>query len=364
MPAFQWDQQYVTHLTSVDEQHHHLVDIINQFAELLGQNTVADQDIETLFHELVAYAKYHFNEEEALMVSAGLDPRHINAHIQAHEHFISEISLLHASVSPENPDVAHSLLGFLTHWLAFHILVKDQNMARQMGAIKAGTPADIAYEHEEVASSDATEPLVKALNGLFLLVSERNRELFMLNQSLEEKVQQRTLELTLANEKLEALSNTDLLTGLPNRRFALMQLRNAWDAGKSLVCMMVDADHFKEVNDTYGHDAGDFVLKRLALEIRDSLRNDDIVCRIGGDEFLILCSDTDKKGGMQLAEKLRLQVSRLQVPTGGVPWYGSISIGVAARTPDMTNSEDLIKFADESLYLAKQAGKNCVRTMQ
>ena len=130
-----------------------------------------------------------------------------------------------------------------------------------------------------------------------------------------------------------------------------------------LVCMMIDADNFKEINDTYGHDAGDAVLIELAKTIQYTLRNDDTVCRLGGDEFFVICPNTDKKGGMHIAELIRKTVSKLRVATGGEPWYGSISVGVASRLPDMKSCDELIKAADKGIYAAKAAGKNCVKTI-
>lgn len=127
--------------------------------------------------------------------------------------------------------------------------------------------------------------------------------------------------------------------------------------------MMIDADHFKEVNDTYGHDAGNVVLKELARSLKHAFRSDDVVCRLGGDEFFLIGTNTNLEGGIYAAETTRNALSELRVPTGGEPWHGSISIGVAVRTPEMTSYEELIKVADNSVYLAKKSGKNCVRSI-
>jgi len=126
--------------------------------------------------------------------------------------------------------------------------------------------------------------------------------------------------------------------------------------------MMIDADHFKEVNDTYGHDAGDDVLRGLAKELQGSVRSDDIVCRLGGDEFLIICPNTGLKGGMTIAELTRKKVADLRIQTGDGNWHGSISVGVAVRLSTMNHHEELIKIADDGVYAAKRDGKNCVRT--
>ena len=366
MESFHWDKHFLTGLTDVDQQHHHLVDIINKFGNLLAENTIVFEDIEVLFKELTEYSHYHFEEEEALMVKEGIDRRHLEQHIQIHQSFLDEVNALCSGITETNIDSAKHLLNFLTHWLAYHILGEDQNMSRQIAAIRSGVSPSDAYIAEEKESDKATEPLLVALNGLFEQVSARNKELLLLNQSLEEKVAQRTKELSEANIHLEELSLTDVLTGLPNRRHAMRYLASLWDESTKndlpLVCMMVDADHFKEVNDTYGHDAGDVVLIELAKTLQGSLRTDDIVCRLGGDEFFIICPNTNQQGGMHIAELTRKQVSELRVSTGGEPWHGSISIGVASRSTNMKSYEELIKVADNGVYLAKEKGKNRVET--
>ena len=366
MESFHWNNSYITGLQDVDHQHQQLVNIINQFGNLLAEDKVVLNDIEVIFEQLSNYTQYHFQEEEALMLKIGIDRRHFEHHIKAHKSFLNEVSSMHAEITEENLGSANHLLEFLIHWLAYHILGSDQNMARQITAIQSGMTADKAYEAEEKNSDSATEPLLVALNGLFEQVSARNKELVKLNMSLEEKVQQRTLQLSEANHHLEELSLTDVLTGLPNRRHAMRCLSACWEestkSNSSLVCVMIDADHFKAVNDTYGHDAGDVVLVELSTSLQNAFRNDDTVCRLGGDEFFVICPNTDKEGGMHIAELARKAVSELRVPTGGIPWHGSISIGVAYRTAEIKSYEELIKVADKGVYLAKEAGKNCVKT--
>ncbi|MCP3849958.1 MAG: GGDEF domain-containing protein [Gammaproteobacteria bacterium] len=368
MTSFQWNNNYLTGLSEVDSQHYQLVNIINQFGDLLADNQIHSSDLDKTFAKLAEYTIYHFEEEETMMADIGIDQRHYSRHIKMHHDFIDEVTTMHAGISQNDPISAKHLLDFLNHWLAFHILGSDQNMARQIALIQSGITAAEAYDTEERERDKATEPLLNALNGLFKQVSERNKELVQLNASLEEKVAQRTQELSDANHHLEELSLTDVLTNLPNRRHAMRYLTTFWKEASlndsPLVCMMIDADHFKAVNDTYGHNAGDTVLIELAKALKHSVRNDDIVCRLGGDEFFIICPDTSIEGGMHIAELTRKTISQLQVPTGGEPWQGSISIGVAARFPEMKSYNELIKAADKSVYLAKEAGKNCVRTFK
>jgi hemerythrin len=365
MESFHWDKHFVTGLTDVDDQHHHLVDVINQFGELLTQPEGVPFDaIEKVFGELAAYAQYHFTEEESLMDKAGVDPRHQDHHRAEHANFLREVTQMHGGISPENPDTAKPLLKFLVYWLAYHILGSDQSLAKQIFSIRSGKSAADAFVTEERMKEGAVEPLLQALTGLFQQVSERNRELLQLNQTLESRVAERTRELDIANRQLEEIALTDALTGLPNRRQAMRRLELAWaesikDAAP-FACMMVDADGFKQVNDNYGHDAGDEVLRQLSRNLRYAVRTDDVVCRLGGDEFLVICPRTPLEGAVQLAEKIRLAIAALRVPAGSGEWRGSISVGVAARNAGMDKYEALIKAADDGVYAAKKKGRNCV----
>jgi hemerythrin len=264
----------------------------------------------------------------------------------------------------ERYEAAQRLLKFLTYWLAHHILGTDQSMARQVAAIQAGQKPEEAFAAEQVMKEGATEPLLHALTGLFQQVSERNRELQELNATLETKVAQRTHSLAEANHLLEQMARTDVLTGLPNRRHAMAALAQAWLASvqdaSPLACMMIDADGFKQANDKYGHDAGDEVLRQLSRQLRYTVRTDDIVCRLGGDEFLIICPNTTVEGALQVAETMRREIAKLHVPVNGGEWLGSISVGVATKSAAMRNFEELIKAADEGLYTAKRDGRNRV----
>lgn len=365
MESFHWDKHFETAISTVDEQHRGLVDLINEFGELLIQaSTVSGDAIEDLFNRLAAYAQYHFQEEEALMQEAGLDPRHLQSHVLVHRQFVRDVTLLHEGLA-QRPEAAHELLKFLTYWLAYHILGSDQDMARQVRAIESGQSAKQAYLAAQVMQAGATEPLLVALNGLFQQVSERNRDLMELNRTLEEKVAERTRSLSQANQQLEQIALTDVLTDLPNRRHAMAWLERVWAQAEKddspLSCVMIDADGFKQVNDRYGHEAGDEVLRQLARHLRYCVRTDDTVCRLGGDEFLIICPGTDLDGALQAAEAVRRDIAQMRVSVSdGGQWVGSVSMGVAARVPATKNFDAIIKLADDGLYIAKRNGRNCV----
>lgn len=368
MDSFQWAPCFTTGLPMVDEQHHHLVDVINQFGELLMRpQGSTDAEIEGVFAELARYAQHHFREEEALMASAALDHRHLEHHKQEHVQFLMDVTYLHAGVTSGNREQAQALLNFLTNWLAYHILGSDQLMAWLMAASNAGKSQEDAYQSYIASKDPATATLLQAMNRLFNQVSERNRELHELNQTLEARVAERTHALSEANQQLENMAMTDVLTGLPNRRHAMLAFEAEWQkallTGTPLACMMLDADGFKGINDTYGHDAGDAVLRQLARKLREAVRTDDMVFRLGGDEFFIICANTPLDGALLTAEKVRSEVASMRVTAGAGFWQGSVSVGVAVRQADMRGIEDLLKCADEGVYAAKRNGRNRVATV-
>ena len=367
MKSFEWGEKYLTGLVDVDEQHHKLVEMLNEFGDLLTQNELKHSDVEALLVKLADYARYHFHDEEELMLESGIDVRHFQFHKNNHDSFMQHVSAMAADISATSVKESKQLLDFLTNWLAYHILGVDQNMARQLAAIKAGTSAKDAYFAEEKNNFQSTEPLLTALTNLFQQLSERNQALLELNKTLEIKVQQRTQALTDANFQLEKIAMTDALTELPNRRYAMGVLRQLWntaDKENSLACMMIDADGFKQINDNYGHESGDVVLQALARELKHRVRNDDIVCRLGGDEFLIICTNTPLEGALHLAKLVRKAVAEIKVRAGMGFWKGSISIGVAVRTDAMEGPDALLKAADDGVYMAKRDGRNCVRSCQ
>ncbi|QFU23633.1 GGDEF domain-containing protein [Shewanella eurypsychrophilus] len=357
MDSFQWDSHYVTGLDDVDEQHFKLVSLINRFGRQIVRDELVLADIEGVLGELWDYTQNHFSDEELLMTHKGVDERHIKEQIKEHQYFLNEILSYQASISIQDRDTLKSLLKFLTQWLAFHILGADQNMAKQITAIDSGMTPMQAYRLEQTQTSNATTPLLTALNSLFEQVCDQNQQLKILNHSLEDKVNARTQALIDANKHLEKLSNTDSLTGLFNRRYAMEQLSQLWGQSQheqhTLACILIDADDFKSVNDTFGHDAGDIVLCELARHLTHHLRTDDLICRLGGDEFIVISPNTQLSDIKQLAAKLHDEIANIKIALGEHYWLSSISVGVAVQTPHMAHYHDLIKQADKSLYQAK-----------
>lgn len=367
MEPFVWKSYFATDIDKVDQQHAYLVELINKFTQLFACNQLGSQDVEQLFEELREYACYHFLEEEQLMEKSGIDSGFLSLHIAAHQDFLAKVLWLHELMLADNPAAVKHLLEFLSNWLVYHMLGMDQQMAKQLAAIEKGCTAEQALLSIETAADSATVALLNALNSLFDQVSQRNSELNSLNQTLELKVRQRTRELQKANQQLELLSMTDSLTNLPNRRYAMTHLAKLWDQAeqqnKALSCLMIDADNFKQINDSYGHDAGDRVLVALTQQLKQNLRSDDVVCRLGGDEFFVICENTDCAGAGHIARLLLDAVAELKVVVEGGVWLGSISIGVASKKGYMQDKNELIKEADQGVYLAKKAGRNCAKSI-
>jgi diguanylate cyclase (GGDEF)-like protein len=177
------------------------------------------------------------------------------------------------------------------------------------------------------------------------------------------QLKQFAAELAIANRKLKHAALTDYLTGLFNRRAAMDLLAQAWSsatrANSPLVAMAIDIDHFKGINDQHGHAVGDQVLREVAKTLRAAARKEDNVCRIGGEEFLVICQNADFKAAVHSAERLRQTVNTLNIPVGQLVIKTSVSIGLAQKEPDTAHADALVSAADTALYAAKKHGRNC-----
>jgi two-component system chemotaxis response regulator CheY len=166
------------------------------------------------------------------------------------------------------------------------------------------------------------------------------------------------------NKQLEELALTDALTGLPNRRaiedWAATQLSSAVRHGFPFWVALADLDHFKQVNDTFGHDAGDAVLKKFATILKNSLRRSDLCGRLGGEEFLLVLTHTDKENALKVIERIRLELSSTPVTFGGCTVGVTASFGLAGFEGSQSPStfSKLRELADAALYSAKRQGRN------
>lgn len=186
-----------------------------------------------------------------------------------------------------------------------------------------------------------------------------------LQKALAEK-QELARQLRASNQTLHRLAATDMLTGVANRRafttILTERLTAAQESGKPISLIMMDIDHFKKVNDTYGHAAGDDVLKTVCKRLRNALRDLDVIGRLGGEEFGILVEDADMELGYQVANRLRLAMSRepMQSRDGvSIQVTGSFG-GITVQGSGLLLPEELLQRADHALYQSKNTGRNRV----
>jgi diguanylate cyclase (GGDEF)-like protein len=189
----------------------------------------------------------------------------------------------------------------------------------------------------------------------------------MVYASLEHKVAERTEALAAANERLELLTVTDPLTALANRRRLTETLQAEWNrarrTGEAVGAFMVDIDHFKLLNDRYGHLVGDSCLRQVAGALVETVRVTDLVARYGGEEFAVILPGTETEHTLMVAERARKAVEALGLENADAPsGVVTVSIGVAAVRPSSgVTAEELIAAADAALYEAKRCGRNNVR---
>lgn len=248
--------------------------------------------------------------------------------------------------------LATALLGSLLAGFAAHRLGTDvKRIARAARDVEAGVPG---ARIPQVARSAELQTLAVALGGM-------TQRLVGAREALEDQVRERTLELEAANAELARQAQTDALTGLLNRRaFDPLLERTLADARRnrrSLCVLMIDVDHFKRVNDVFGHSVGDEALRMLADLLRLRLRATDVVARFGGEEFVALLPETGLQDGLHAARELVGAAAAQHHPVYGAL---TISIGVSTCDDGTTTTAELLRRADEALYRAKDQGRNRV----
>ncbi|MEI2781052.1 MAG: diguanylate cyclase [Candidatus Competibacter sp.] len=226
-------------------------------------------------------------------------------------------------------------------WQQFRLL--DRRLIRRIKALEAEM-AKTDLDHNLLSKHPEVDEIDAMRNELALLLSR----------------------LTTQNVELERLATTDSLTGLANRRRLFdcleQEVYRAQRYGTALSLVMFDIDHFKRINDSWGHATGDWVLCRIARETHQLLRKTDQAGRYGGEEFVVLLPETDLSEALLLAQRLSRRISDTVItPEHDAPMPVTVSVGVAALASDETG-EELIHRADQALYRAKQNGRNRVET--
>lgn len=230
-----------------------------------------------------------------------------------------------------------------------------------------------ANDRIDLDSNDEFGRLARQFNDLSVRLNEANVRLHskvqVADQELVDSNRQlsdHSEELQRINDELKRMTVTDALTGLYNRRYFEELMENelalSMRHGETNSMLVVDLDHFKTVNDTYGHRAGDIVLQSVAILLGSDMRRTDIICRVGGEEFVALCRRVDQQEAIRLAEKLRTSIETHEIEVDFHRLHITASIGVATM-PDggeVSSGEEFFRRADTALYFSKKNGRNRV----
>lgn len=207
-------------------------------------------------------------------------------------------------------------------------------------------------------------PIVKGDYRLALITVHCNHNPFPAEKLALVEAISNHIAIAFENARLYSIAITDELSGL----FTVRHFRTCIDRqftsferyAERFVLLMIDIDNFKRVNDTYGHVAGDAVLKQVAHSIADSVRNSDLAFRYGGEEFAVILPATAAAGGLHVAERIRRQVEETEIVVDGIPLLATVSIGLAICPENAVTAREIIIEADNALYAAKHQGKNRV----
>lgn len=345
--AFEWTASFDTGIPVVDQQHHALVDMVNEVSPTLTSGEpISTEHCSRLLDRLLDYAAKHFKTEEELMRGHGVDERHVSQHLASHANFVGQVVELRAALeSRDDQDLSANMLGFLIHWLSVHILDVDQRMARQITLIERGESPARAFETTQQAVPDES-----ARGALIAVLGD-----------IHDALRARRLNADAAPN----LADFDQLTGLPNRRHFLKILEQAAKAaqgqGTVVGLLLVDVDDLTTINQTIGHARADQLLIMIAGRLREISRRLDIAARTGDDEFaLALIGGHDEAGVIDAAERLFQALSQPMLVAAEEQRF-SLSAGLAVLPGDASEGGLLLAAAESAQAAAKREGGACCR---
>ena len=253
-----------------------------------------------------------------------------------------------------------ALLFSLPHWRHSAALVSLMSALGLLTLLNLLRFGFLLFNLAQTDSHLHHDPSMAAMTLFLPMVS-----IFMVFSYIQLTYERTELDLKQAEQRAQELARRDVLTNTWNRRHAeetaQREVTRARRGGQPLSLILLDIDHFKSINDCYGHLVGDEALKAVAAECQQTVRAEDVVARWGGEEFLILLPDTGLQGASELAERLRHALSLLIIDVADQqpPPRITASLGVVCLSPD-ESFEELVARADKALYLAKDAGRNRV----
>jgi hemerythrin-like metal-binding protein len=235
--AFSWDNKYNTGVDIVDEQHHRLVDLINQLGAISARQASADE-LGAILTELANYTIYHFATEEKMMKEFGVELTHQTAHIRAHEHFTAQVKVaakLLLGSSNISDQLVSPLLKYLTNWLVQHILGSDKRMAQEIRALEAGASHEQAVRQANQVMSQSANVLIEALNEMYGKLGDKTLEVMQKNQELEaEHDTLRVLNEELETRVAQRTADTERLMGtLLTNNVALLKMNEELESAQS-----------------------------------------------------------------------------------------------------------------------------------
>lgn len=242
---------------------------------------------------------------------------------------------------------------------------KTRNADTEVIVMTAFSTEDLAIEAVRLGAYDYLKKPIEDLGLFALLIRQilQKQSLARENNRLMSDLRERNTELKSANSKLTSMATTDPLTGVYNRRYLLGRLDQQFQQtvryGNSFAVLMMDIDHFKRINDHYGHQVGDAVLQHFVKVVQGLIRATDLLGRYGGEEFVLVLHGTEPEQAEATADRLRSEIERTAFVSAAVNLNFTVSVGVAtAPACGAQSPADLIKLADDALYRAKSEGRN------
>lgn len=345
---FPWNEHFEIGIVELDEQHQELFRILNRVAH---QVAFAQDDaaLRRAIDDLNDYAIYHFEAEESIWKRHLGDARVVGEHEKTHKRFSAKIDRLKSPLVSSDRVAVEELLSFLTKWIVEHIITADRRFGLMVSYVQSGDTLKSARQKadQEHASS------IIYLRGVFSSLYEQMvRNVILLMTHVQKRRNTEEMNRKLAYQ--------DSLTSLDNRA-ALTEkakhiLRVAAENDEQCSLFFIDIDNFKTINDSFGHHVGDIAINNVADKIRRFIRDSDVLCRLGGDDFVLLCYKMNAASAERVAKRLVNLVSRSFLH-GKFDLTVTASVGVAVYPENAGSFEDLLKAADIAMHQSKSGGR-------